>query len=332
MKKAIYRDENAVTHVIEFTIALTVFVLLVQAFTSSMNHRIGIDLDNNDERVVMAREVVSELTGSQGKIGNATNWEDFEFGTGTIQLKNGVTVGLLNSDGELDKQKCTALAKFPYTALRDELEVKQELRIEIQTLVPKETVCLWGSDPNDTSISVKSEKYLLYNDGDNVLPALLTVTVFESVKLDNEIYMTEIMYNPSNSGAKYEWIEVYNPHPFSIYITSWTIEDTQEKDNIIAEDGEILTLPGKSAGILTTSPTTFKDTYVDYEYVFSIEDTAIGNGLGNNETLTLSAGGSNKDIFSYTNSDGADGNGKTLTRSCYNCNDWAEAIASPTTI
>ncbi len=332
MKRAIYRDENAVTHVIEFTIALTVFVLLVQAFTSSMNHRIGIDLDNNDERVVMAREVISELTGSQGKIGDATNWEDFEFGTGTPQLKDGTTVGLLNSNGELDKQKCDALAKFPYTPLRDEFEVKQELRIEIQTLVPKETVCLWGSDPTDTSISVKSEKYLLYNDGTNILPALLTVTVFESVRLSNEIYMTEIMYNPSTSGAKYEWIEVYNPNSFSIYITSWTIEDTQEEDNIVAENDDTLTLPGKSVGILTTSPATFKEAYVDYEYVFSIEDTAIGNGLGNNETLTLSAGGTNKDVFSYTSSDGADGNGKTLTRSCYNCDDWAEAVATPTTI
>jgi hypothetical protein len=58
---------------------------------------------------------------------------------------------------------------------------------------------------------------------------------------------------------------------------------------------------------------------------------AIGNGLGKNETLTLSKG-SFEDIFSYTNSDGADGNGKSLTRSCYNCDVWAEAIATPSTI
>ena len=58
MRRNLHRDESGVTHVIEFTIALTVFVLLVQAFTSSMNYRIGIDLDNNDERVVMAREVL----------------------------------------------------------------------------------------------------------------------------------------------------------------------------------------------------------------------------------------------------------------------------------
>ena len=127
MRRNLHRDESGVTHVIEFTIALTVFVLLVQAFTSSMNYRIGIDLDNNDERVVMAREVLYELTGSEGKIGDVTNWEDFEFGVGTTQLKDGATVGLLNSNGELDKDKCNALQKFPYTPLRNELEVTQHL-------------------------------------------------------------------------------------------------------------------------------------------------------------------------------------------------------------
>ena len=124
MKRTLVKNENAVTHVIEFTIALTIFVLLVQAFTSSMNYRIGIDLDNNDERVVMAREVISELTGSEGKIGEVTNWEDYEFGTGDVQLRNGVTVGLLNSNGEIDKDKCDAIGKFPYNPLRNELSAK----------------------------------------------------------------------------------------------------------------------------------------------------------------------------------------------------------------
>ena len=62
-----------------------------------------------------------------------------------------------------------------------------------------------------------------------------------------------------------------------------------------------------------------------------MEDTALGNGLGKNETIVLSKG-SFEDTFSYTDDDGADGNGKTLTRSCYNCENWNEATASPTTI
>ena len=331
MRRKINRDDDGVTHVIEFTIALTMFVLIFQAFTTSMNYRIGVDLDNNDNRVVMAREVVSELTGSEGKIGEATNWETLEFGTGSTKLSDGVTVGLLNSDGEIDADKCRALSKFPYSALRSELDVGEELRIEVRTLVPNESVCLWGGDPSSSTISVSSERYLLYNDGTDALPAVLTVTIYSGEPASNSIYMTEVMYNPSNSGANFEWIEVYNPNDVAIYINKWSIEDLKEKDSITADDGEIITIPAKTAGILTASPSVFRDTYGEYNYVFSVEDTSIGNGLDDTDSLTLSKG-SFTDKFSYTTDDGANGNGKTLTRSCYNCEDWAEAAESAGTV
>ena len=331
MKREHNRNVDAVSHVIEFTIALTVFVLILQAFHSSMDFRIGIDLDNNDNRVVMAREVVSELTGSEGKIGDVTNWESLEFGIGTVQLRNGVTVGLLNSNGELDSDKCNALGKFPYTALRDELEVEAQLRIEIRTLVPDESVCLWGGDPSSSSISITSDRHMLYNDGTNTLPAILTVTIYEGAPPVSNIYLTEIMYNPSSSGANYEWIEVYNPNTIAIYISSWSIADLKEKDSITPEDGEIITIPAKTPGILTASPTIFKNTYGDYGYVFSVEDTSIGNGLDNTDNITLSKK-SFSDSFSYTIDKGANANGKTLTRSCYNCDDWAEATESAGTV
>jgi|TARA_B110000263_G_scaffold134504_1_gene116812 hypothetical protein len=332
MKQRLITTEDAVTHVIEFTMALTIFVLLIQSFTSAMNYRIGIDLDNNDNRVVMAREVISELTGSQGKINNVTNWEDYEFGTGEAQLRNGITVGLLNSNGNLDKDKCDALGKFPYNPLKNELEVTQELRIEIRTIIPDESVCIWGGDPKDSSISVKSERYMLYNDSSKLLPSVLTVTIFEGNSLGNKIYLTEVMYNPTNNGVDYEWIEVYNPNPTAIYIGNWIIADNVDKDKILpGNDDDLIVLPANKVGILTTSPSVYKSTYGNYTNVFSVEDMAIGNGLGTNETLTLSKG-SFEDTFSYTKSDGADGNGKSLTRSCYNCETWNEAIATPNTI
>ena len=37
-------------------------------------------------------------------------------------------------------------------------------------------------------------------------------------------------------------------------------------------------------------------------------------------------------VLTYTSEDGANGNGKTLTRSCHNCADWSEAVSSPGTI
>ena len=331
MKRRNIIEENAVTHVIEFTIALTVFVIILQAFTSSMNFRIGIDLNKNDNNIVMAREVVSELTGSEGLSGDSSEWENNEYGIGTVQLRNGATIGILNSDGEIDSDKCNSLSKFPYYSLKEELGVTEQLRIEVQTLVPKETVCLWGGNPDTASVSFESQRYLLYNDGTSSIPALLTVTVYEGDTPTSELYLTEVMYSPENNGFGYEWIEFYNPNDVAIFVNSWSIADTDEKDNIIPEDNEVITIPAKSVGILTSSPSTFRETYLDYKYVFSVEDVAIGNGLGATETITLSKNSYN-DVFSYTSDDGANGNGKTLTRSCYNCADWNEAVSSPGTL
>jgi len=324
-------EEDAVTHVIEFTIALTVFVIILQAFTSSMNFRIGIDLNSNDNNIVMAREVISELTGSEGLSGESSAWENNEYGTGSVQLRNGTTIGILNSDGEIDSDKCNSLSKYPYYPLKDELGVTEQLRIEVQTLVPKETVCLWGGNPETASVSFESQRYLLYNDGTNSIPALLTVTVYEGYTPTSDLYLTEIMYSPEINGFGYEWIEFYNPNDIAIFVNSWSIADTEEKDNIVSEENEIITIPAKSVGILTSSPTTFRETYVNYKYVFSVEDVAIGNGLGTSETIIL-AKNSYNDVFTYTSDDGANGNGKTLARSCYNCADWNEAVSSPGTI
>ena len=288
MKRRNIIEEDAVTHVIEFTIALTVFVIVLQAFTSSMNFRIGIDLNKNDNNIVMAREVISELTGSEGSIGDSSEWENNEYGTGNVQLRNGTTLGILNSDGEIDSDKCNSLSKYPYYPLKEELGVTEQLRVEVQTLVPKETVCLWGGNPDTASVSFESQRYLLYNDGTNSIPALLTVTIYEGDTPTSDIYLTEVMYSPQNNGFNYEWIEIYNPNDVAIFFNGWTIADDNQEDIIISNDNELITLPAKSVGILTSSPATFKETYLNYKYVFSVEDLAIGNGLGTNETIILS--------------------------------------------
>ena len=183
-----------------------------------MNFRIGIDLNKNDNNIVMAREVVSELTGSQGLSGDSTLWENNEYGTGNVQLRNGTTIGILNGNGEIDSGKCDSLGKFPYYPLKEELGVTEQLRIEVQTLVPKETVCLWGGNPDSATESFESHRYLLYNDGSNVTPAVLTVTIFEGDTPNNNLYLTEVMYSPQNNGFDYEWVEFYNPNDIAIFV------------------------------------------------------------------------------------------------------------------
>ena len=220
------------------------------------------------------------------------------------------------------------MGKFPYYSLKEELGVTEQLRIEVQTLIPKETVCLWGGDPNSATVSFESQRYLLYNDGTKTIPALLTVTIYEGDVPTSDLYLTEVMHSPEQTASGYEWIEFYNPNNIAIFMNSWAIADNDEKDNIIPGKNEIITIPAKSVGILSSSQSIFKENYLDYKYVFSVEDLSIGNGLATTDTITLSKNSYN-DVLSYTTDDGANGNGKTLARSCYNCADWAEADSTP---
>ena len=52
------RDEQGVTHVIEYTLALTLFIMLLHSFTTTMEFRLGVDLDRQDQRYPAVREVL----------------------------------------------------------------------------------------------------------------------------------------------------------------------------------------------------------------------------------------------------------------------------------
>ena len=225
------RDEQGVTHVIEYTLALTLFILLLQSFTTTMEFRLGIDLDRQDQRYPAVRVVLGELTGSAGNASGIEAWEALEWGTGETQLRNGTTVGLLASDGVLSAAKCQALAKFPYSGLREELGVIDGLAIEVRTLSPDARVIFWGGDLDSASISVTEERLLLLRtaEGDEV-PAKLRVSLFEAPFKSDILYLTEIMYAPT-SGT--EWVELYNPRNTAVLLPGWKLSDLAEDDLII---------------------------------------------------------------------------------------------------
>ena len=55
------RDEQGVTHVIEYTLALTLFIMLLHSFTTTMEFRLGVDLDRQDQRYPAVRELRQRL-------------------------------------------------------------------------------------------------------------------------------------------------------------------------------------------------------------------------------------------------------------------------------
>ena len=321
-------DEQGVTHVIEYTLALTLFILLLQSFTTTMEFRLGIDLDRQDQHYPAVRVVLGELTGSAGNASGIEAWEALEWGTGETQLRNGTTVGLLASDGVLSAAKCQALAKFPYSGLREELGVIDGLAIEVRTLSPDARVIFWGGDLDSASISVTEERLLLLRtaEGDEV-PAKLRVSLFEAPFKSDMLYLTEIMYAPT-SGT--EWVELYNPRDTAVLLPGWKLSDLAEDDLITGTATEQLSIPARTAAVIAASPSIFASDYPGVSYVFGVEDSALGNGLGDGgDSLTLSYG-----ALSYTKSweattDGADGDGNSLTRECPTCDGWAAAAPTP---
>ncbi|MEE3207862.1 MAG: lamin tail domain-containing protein, partial [Candidatus Thermoplasmatota archaeon] len=253
------RDEQGVTHVIEYTLALTLFIMLLHSFTTTMEFRLGVDLDRQDQRYPAVREVLGELTGSVGNASGVEVWETLEWGTGETQLRNGTIVGLLASDGVLSEAKCQALAKFPYGGLREELGVNEELAIEVRTLSPDAQVIFWGGDLDSASISVTEERLLLLRTtGGDEVPAKLRVSLFEAPFVSDSLYLTEIMYAPT-SGT--EWIELYNPHDTAIMLSGWKLSDLEEDDLITGTATEQLSIPARTAAVIASNPTIFASDY-----------------------------------------------------------------------
>ena len=320
------RREEGVTHVIEFTFALTLFLLIIQAFSTTMDFRIGVDLDSNDNRIAATRSITLELAGSSGNASGTVDWETLEWGTGSPQLSAGLTVGLLAETGVLSLAKCEALAKFTYNGLRDELGTKEGMSVEVRTLSPDARVSFWGGDVSKATVSVTEERILLLRTADGDVPAKLRVTLFSGVTPDTTLRLTEVMYQPV---AGTEWVEIYNPAYVAAEVDGWKLSDLAEDDLILGAEGETLTIPARSAAVVAASPTDFASRYPGVSYVFGLEDSAIGDGLGNIADTIALGYHSYSDALAYEDDDGANGDGNSLTRDCPTCDNWTAVAPTP---
>lgn len=99
-----------------------------------------------------------------------------------------------------------------------------------------------------------------------------------------EIIITEIMHDPSCSDSYCEYIELYNNASTSVNLTNWTIGDLSSNDTL--EEGII---PSYSFAIITDQDTRIY-TYFTINFPITwiyVDDSSIGGGLGDTETISL---------------------------------------------
>jgi len=102
------------------------------------------------------------------------------------------------------------------------------------------------------------------------------------------ILINEVMYDPECSDSYCEYVEIYNNGTNTINMTAWTIADNGNEDNLEGNNEDIL-IPSNSYGLIVD---TDSRTYAHYDlpdnliWIY-VEDSAIGNGLSNSETVIL---------------------------------------------
>ena len=118
-----------------------------------------------------------------------------------------------------------------------------------------------------------------------ILLIFANLNISSSESTDN-ILINEIMSNPINDDQYNEWIEIYNPTSNPINVSGWSITDNSQQDFLMGDydNGNGITIiQSEGYGIITDKGTKLFETMPISEDIIllQVDDTNIGNGLGN---------------------------------------------------
>ncbi|MBI2636709.1 MAG: lamin tail domain-containing protein [Parcubacteria group bacterium] len=131
----------------------------------------------------------------------------------------------------------------------------------------------------------------------------------------SDIIFTEIMYNPSGTDTKTEWVEIFNSGPSDVTLIegsgndSWRFNDGSNHTLTLIQGS--LTVPAGGYAILASDGTTFLDAHQGY--VGTVIDTVMSlNNTSDTIQLSSDKGESFFSGVTYENTQGADGDGNSL--------------------
>lgn len=129
------------------------------------------------------------------------------------------------------------------------------------------------------------------------------------------VVINEIMYNPDQvDDSVGEWVEIYNPNDFDVVLSGWWLGD-DEGGGYTFPDGA--TLPAHGYAVVARDDTWVKthylsDTNFDATAVYGNATFQLSNSA--DDIILKDNQGNVVDWVSYSDTWGADGNGKTLER------------------
>ena len=226
-------DEAAMTAVIEYLSAFILFLMLVTAFLSLAQIRLGPNQPEIDLLESSAVLGVGLLTGSEGihipfvngSKDNANSTSDWHLRSAD-ELNDGILLpGLLQERGRLSELRVSALKNITEQNFRaglgmpNEYSVRLMIRVETSTNSSRLGMLLFDDGTKrtnaDQSVSVSRTMRM------GAETVLISLEVHRGAGFTDRLEMHEIMIEPAGGGS--EWFELYNPDQFATNLSGWGV-------------------------------------------------------------------------------------------------------------
>jgi len=331
------RDRGGVTHVIEFTLALTFFMFIIQGFQQGIDYRLNPPLTDDSTQDAQLHNLVSHLIRSPGRLDNYgvndTHWERYPpMATGADLLNNLTALGLAEEDraGTLSGAKVLALRNLSYEGVRRLLQLDKggggirQIQIRVTMAGAASPLIDWGADHWEGYSTSSVARVVALSNATGTFAARFETWLFMGPYRQTHVELSEVMYYAPNSLLSCEWIELYNPSEMAIDLDGWKLADLDDTDTLrgIGNKGTIISGHGYALAVTAIANISYlRETWSipDTTLFLRVNDNGLGSdGLANNETIMLLDPSSNEiQRMFYQPTPGAEGKNETLERIDY---------------
>ena len=257
---SLQRDETALTAVIEFLSAFTLFLMILTAFLSLAQLEMGSNDTSVDRIDRAAYNGLDRMTSNSGwfvPMSNSTldytnataDWHQID----ASDLDQGIVQVGLMVDGKLDFDRVNSLSKVTEDGMVKGLGLDDGLSLYVQIKVTDSDnqsrlglVLFEGGTPRNTA-QTSSSASVTFQEADEKIQLILEV--HDGGRKSNSLRITEI--SPRSVSGSPEWSEVLNPNDFAISLEGWSfshISTSSPDTNILLKNG---VLAGHSTTIFT---------------------------------------------------------------------------------
>jgi len=260
---SLQRDDNAMTAVIEFLSAFTLFLMILTAFLSLAQLEMGSNDTSVDRLDRSAAQGIDRMTSDGGWFVPIYQDGTLDYGNSTSEwhlqsiesLNQGIVLAGLMDGNTLDFNRITALQNVTENnlarglGLSDSFSINLEIKITSSDIAQRNGLVLFTGGTERGTAQASSSSFKEIQVGQEKF--MIILEVHNGGRKANNLHITEI--SPRSVSGAPEWIELYNPNNFAIDLNGWSFTHSSPSinTNVLLREGVI---SGNSLSILTGDP------------------------------------------------------------------------------